>query len=150
MTRDLPAGFVLQRDGSYSKASGKPQGHADAVALYGKAYVETLLQKKPKKRLDQSSNNEHNNADNSRHGAGARSEEPKICSTPQRRDADTLSRRTRKSVEKKRHKQFRVAIMLRFSDDRVHDPDGCAATILDCLITARRQMAEYTPADRSQ
>lgn len=36
------------------------------------------------------------------------------------------------------HSRFEVRIALRFSDRRRRDPDGCASTILDCLVAARR------------
>ena len=40
--------------------------------------------------------------------------------------------------------RFRVRIAFRFGDRRVRDLDGCAATILDALMSARRSLDEYT------
>lgn len=34
--------------------------------------------------------------------------------------------------------KFRISVTFRFPDYRIHDPDGCYSTILDCLIAARR------------
>jgi len=34
------------------------------------------------------------------------------------------------------HPQFRITVTLRFSDYRRKDPDGCLATIMDCLTHA--------------
>lgn len=34
------------------------------------------------------------------------------------------------------HPQYRVSITLRFSDYRRKDPDGCVATLMDCLTDA--------------
>lgn len=48
-----------------------------------------------------------------------------------------------KSLDESMHSEFRVSIILRMSDERVRDCDGALATLLDCLITARRQLEGY-------
>ncbi len=48
------------------------------------------------------------------------------------------------------HPRFRVTIALRFSDRRRRDPDGCATTILDALITARRLLDRDSRGDRDE
>ena len=45
-------------------------------------------------------------------------------------------------MEKALRPKFRISIILKFSDDRARDPDAAYSTILDCLIAARRQVAE--------
>lgn len=44
------------------------------------------------------------------------------------------------TVEKAVRPKFRIAIVLRYSDKRIRDPDASLSTILDALITARRQL----------
>lgn len=43
-------------------------------------------------------------------------------------------------VDAKDRPRFRVSITFRFADRRVHDLDGCASTLLDCIVAARRYL----------
>ena len=49
-----------------------------------------------------------------------------------------------KAVDGEMHQKFGVTIIVRVSDNRRRDLDGCASSILDCLVSARRLLAGYT------
>lgn len=45
-------------------------------------------------------------------------------------------------MDESRHRQFEIAIVVAVSDRRRRDLDGMCATILDCLVAARRQLCD--------
>lgn len=45
-------------------------------------------------------------------------------------------------LEKAVHRKFRLTITLKYSDNRVRDPDAALSTILDCLVATRRQLED--------
>src|SRR6516164_1459168 len=47
-------------------------------------------------------------------------------------------------VDAKDRPQFRLRVTFLFSNYRVHDPDGCYSTLLDCIIAARRLLGGDT------
>src|ERR1700722_18675154 len=52
-------------------------------------------------------------------------------------------------VETKVRQQFRVTIVLKYSDQRVRDPDAALSTILDCLVATRRLTERYARNPRN-
>jgi hypothetical protein len=49
-------------------------------------------------------------------------------------------RPSRRKADGTNHRKFRVTIIFNYSDNRRRDLDGAAATILDCLMAARRRL----------
>lgn len=46
--------------------------------------------------------------------------------------------------------RFAVRIVVGLSDNRTRDLDGILATVMDCLIAARRRLMEICPEDRDR
>ena len=92
----------------------------------------------------------HDHTTNKGHGTGAKLQKLERDSNSTRGQAVPDDREARKSMDESSHREFQVAIALRFSDDRTHDPDGCTATLLDCIVTCRRQLEAYTGAGSHQ
>lgn len=61
----------------------------------------------------------------------------------QREKRVRLHRPKNKGAKEPDRTPYRVSIVLRFSDKRQHDPDGCLSTILDCLVAARRRLEDF-------
>ncbi len=60
---------------------------------------------------------------------------------PKERNAANADNRPRSKKSNGSSKpRYRITIALRFSDRHRRDPDGCAATILDALVSAGRRM----------
>lgn len=53
-----------------------------------------------------------------------------------------------KSANGSNHQQYRVTIILRYSDRRRRDVDGAASTLLDAITSARRLLDGYTGTAR--
>lgn len=82
-------------------------------------------------------------------GNGTRPEQKESAhgSPQQQRERVAGDKQSRvKGMDGAMHGQFRVTIILRMSDNRRRDIDGGAATLLDCLIAARRRMAIHSRA----
>lgn len=79
-----------------------------------------------------------NCSDGSRPGQRAELQEQKAERGENQRHGLSSDGEKDKAMDAASHGAFRVAISLRFSDRRRRDPDGCASTLLDCLIAARR------------
>ena|SRR6267378_8049006 len=69
------------------------------------------------------------------------------CTELQKRETPVPHQQKERRVDEGLHRQFRVAVHFKMSDRRRRDLDGGLATILDCLIAARRQLAERADSD---
>lgn len=60
---------------------------------------------------------------------------------PINRPSPNLDRTKNKKVDGQLHPRFSVTIVVQMPDNRRRDLDGMLATILDCICSARRQLA---------
>ena len=83
----------------------------------------------------------NNQAGGERHRESSVVQEPEAGNPGQqhRQDADT-HRAKGKAVDESVHPKFKLTITCLFSDQRRRDIDGCATTMLDCLVKAVREL----------
>src|SRR5687768_9115821 len=65
-----------------------------------------------------------------------------------RKDADDDAQGHR-SAQEAVGGRFSVRVVVSLSDNRTRDLDGILATVMDCLIAARRRLMEICPEDRN-
>ena len=66
---------------------------------------------------------------------------PGPCASPEKQLLPNRAKRSPR-METELRQKFRLTVTLRYSDNRVRDPDAALSTILDCLVATRRQLED--------